>query len=202
MVKGGGTYQYCDILFSRGTPTVVIGSNMGGKSVTLRTVALCQYLFQFALPVPACNARLSIQDKIYLVTPEERPSSALSSFGNEMKGIDTMLRGTANGEAALALLDEPCRSTNPVEGGAMVDALVELTAGRKNVTMILATHYRISPSVRCRWLRVTGLENGKMNYALVESSDREIPHEALNVAARLGVTEEWLSLASKILNNK
>jgi DNA mismatch repair ATPase MutS len=200
--KEGGIYQYCDIVFKRGVPTIVIGANMGGKSVTLKTVALCQYLLQFALPLPACNATLCVEEKIYLITPEERPSSALSSFGNEMKEIDSMLRSTGNGEKSLVILDEPCRSTNPVEGSAMVEALADLTARRKNVTLILATHYCILPVEECRWLRVIGIENGKMNYALVESSDREIPQEALNVASQLGVDEEWLGLAKKILNDK
>ena len=198
--KAGGTYQYCDIVFRRGVPTVVIGANMGGKSVTLKTVALCQYLFQFALPLPACNATLPIQDKVFLIIPEDRPVSSLSSFGNEMKGIDSMLRGTQSGEKALVLLDEPCRSTNPVEGSAMVEALADLAAGRKDVSLIVATHYRISPEAECKWLRVAGMENGKMDYALLETSDREIPHEALNIARSLDVDPEWLDLAGRILN--
>lgn len=198
--KAGGTYQYCDIVFRSGVPTVLIGANMGGKSVTLKTVALCQYLFQFALPLPACNATLPVQDKVFLITPEDRPVSALSSFGNEMKGIDSMLRGTESGENALVLLDEPCRSTNPVEGSAMVEALVDLSAGRKNVSLIVATHYRISPEAECKWLRVAGMENGKMDYALLETSDREIPHEALNIARSLDVDPEWIDLAGRILN--
>jgi DNA mismatch repair protein MutS2 len=202
VVKAGGTYQYCDVRFHSGVPTVVIGANMGGKSVTLKTVALCQYLFQFGLPLPACNATLCIQDRIFLVTSEERPSSALSSFGNEIKGIDSMLRGTRNGEKALVLLDEPCRSTNPVEGAAMVEALADLASERKSVSLILATHYCISPAAECKWLRVAGMENGKMNYTLLETSDREVPHEALNIARSLDADEEWLDRATRILNKE
>ena len=79
----------------------------------------------------------------------------------------------------------------------MVEALVELMARRK-VSLLLTTHYNISSS-DCRRLRVTGIENGKMNYRLCPAPDGEVPHEALNVAESLNISPEWIGEAKKLL---
>ena len=42
----GKLYQPVDISFGQ-QPTLITGANMGGKTVVLKTLTLCQYLFQF-----------------------------------------------------------------------------------------------------------------------------------------------------------
>jgi hypothetical protein len=47
---------------------------------------------------------------------------------------------------------------------------------------------------------VKGLENGKMNYELVETHEGEVPHEALNIAETLGIDSQWIEMAKEIIS--
>ncbi|MDD2491341.1 MAG: hypothetical protein PHV12_04005 [Bacteroidales bacterium] len=56
--KQGNKYQPVSLFIERNSPVVLMGANMGGKSVSLRTIALSQYMFQFGFGVPAENAEI------------------------------------------------------------------------------------------------------------------------------------------------
>lgn len=98
----------------------------------------------------------------------------------------------------MALIDEPARSTNPIEGTALVSSLITVL-NKSNVSLVLTTHYNIDSLDSIR-LKVKGLENGVMNYQLCESNDLDVPHEALNVAESLNISKEWIKEAKKVLN--
>mgnify|MGYP003485413650 FL=1 len=66
------------------------------------------------------------------------------------------------------------------------------------MSLIIVTHYNIK-TYNNKCLRVKGLENGKMNYELVETHEGEVPHEALNIAESLGVAPQWIQMAKEIL---
>lgn len=192
-------YQAVDIQFSR-KPTIIIGANMGGKTVVIKTLALCQYLFQFGFGIPAQSAEIMLQNEVFCSTTDGQSiDKGLSSFAAEMKNIDTIIKKARNNRNILALIDEPAKTTNPVEGTALVSALVKILQDT-SISLILVTHYNIN-SHHNRCLRVKGLENGKMNYTLVEAHEGEVPHEALNIAESLGIDSEWITNAKEILNN-
>lgn len=180
-------------------PTLITGANMGGKTVVLKTLTLCQYLYQFGFGIPADNAAISVKDEIYFcIGDEQSVEKGLSSFAAEMKNIDAVIKASRKDRKVLALIDEPARTTNPVEGTALVQALLSVLAS-VNVSLVMTTHYDIEPDdARC--LRVRGFEQGVMNYELVEVLDGEVPHEALNIAQSLGVDAEWLDNARKLLS--
>lgn len=180
-------------------PTIIMGTNMGGKTVVLKTLALCQYLFQYGFGIPAAEAKILIQNDLFLCTTDEQSvRKGLSSFAAEMKNIDEIVRTSRVRSGFLALVDEPARTTNPTEGTALVSALVKVLQ-EKQMSLIIVTHYNIN-TYNNRCLRVRGFENGRMNYELVEVSDGEVPHEALNIAESLGVDGEWIETARGILN--
>ena len=95
------------------------------------------------------------------------------------------------------MIDEPARSTNPIEGTALVEALVDIL-GQREVALLLTTHYNI-PSSHCTRLRVRGMEDGRMNYRLCPAPEGDVPHEALNVAESLNISPEWTGKAKKLL---
>jgi hypothetical protein len=64
--------------------------------------------------------------------------------------------------------------------------------------LVMTTHYNIR-SEECLKYRVSGLENGKMNYRLCKTSDNEVPREALAVAQSLNISAEWIAEAKKLL---
>lgn len=195
----GKTFQPVDIGFGQ-HPTLITGANMGGKTVVLKTLTLCQLLFQFGFGIPAASARIALKDEIHFcIGDEQSVEKGLSSFAAEMKNIDAVIKASREDKKLLALIDEPARTTNPTEGAALVTALLQVLAGR-DMSLVMTTHYDIEPGdARC--LRVKGFENGEMDYQLVEVHDGEVPHEALNIAQSLGIDTEWIDTARSLIDS-
>mgnify|MGYP003481868331 FL=1 len=190
-------YQKVDIQFGM-KPVIIMGANMGGKTIVLKTLAMSQYLLQFGFGIPADSAEMMIYDEIFCLTTDDQSlNKGLSSFAAEMKNIDAVIKASQQNKKILALIDEPARSTNPTEGTALVSSLVKLLQD-KDMSLIIVTHYNIK-TYNNKCLRVKGLENGKMNYELVETHEGEVPHEALNIAESLGVAPQWIQMAKEIL---
>ncbi len=193
----GREFVPVDIAFGQ-APTLITGANMGGKTVVLKTLTLCQLLFQFGFGIPAASAQIAVKDEIYFcIGDEQSVEKGLSSFAAEMKNIDAVIKASRENKRILALIDEPARTTNPTEGAALVSALLKVLSG-KAMSLVMTTHYDIEPgSARC--LRVKGFENGTMDYHLVEVQDGEVPHEALNIAQSLDIDDEWIMTARSLL---
>ena len=197
LAQRGREFQPVDITFGQ-RPTLSTGANMGGKTVVLKTLALCQLLFQFGFGIPAATARIAVKEEIYFcIGDEQSMEKGLSSFAAEMKNIDAVIKASREDKKLLALIDEPARTTNPTEGAALVTALLKVLAGG-NMSLNMTTHYDIEPGdARC--LRVKGFENGSMNYQLAEVRDGEVPHEALNIAQSLGIDSGWITTARALI---
>lgn len=190
-------YQKVDIKFGM-KPVIIMGANMGGKTIVLKTLAMSQYLLQFGFGIPADSAEMMIYDEIFCLTTDDQSlNKGLSSFAAEMKNIDAVIKASHDDKKILALIDEPARSTNPTEGTALVSSLVKLLQD-KAMSLIIVTHYNIK-TYNNKCLRVKGLIDGKMNYELVETHEGEVPHEALNIAESLGVAPQWIQMAKDIL---
>lgn len=178
----------------------IIGANMGGKTVVLKMLALNQLLFQFGFAVPARIAEIDIKEGVEVcIENEEDMSRGYSSFAAEVKAIDKVISRALAGERILAVVDEPARTTNPIEGTALVGALLNMLKERK-LSLILTTHYNVKGDFFRRF-RVNGLKEGKMDYRLRETSVEDVPHEAINVARSLKVNSEWIDLAQRELEN-
>ena len=197
LAQRGRDFQPVDIAIGM-SPTLITGANMGGKTVVLKTLTLCQLLFQFGFGIPAASAQIAVKDEIYFcIGDDQSVEKGLSSFAAEMQNIDAVIKASRENKKLLALIDEPARTTNPTEGAALVAALLKVLAGR-DISLVMTTHYDIEPGdVRC--LRVKGFVNGEMNYQLVEVQDGEVPHEALIIAQSLGIDSEWITTARALL---
>ncbi len=191
----GRSYQKNSICFGQ-QPTILTGSNMGGKTVVLKTVGLCQYLMQFGFGLPAKAAVMKPREAIYCcMSDTQSMTEGLSSFAAEMRQIDEVIRAAREGRNILALIDEPARTTNPIEGTALVSALIEVLK-ETGISLLMVTHYTIDAHA-CPCLRVRGLENGEMNYELVPARAGEVPHEALRIAEQLGIDPIWIEKAKQ-----
>jgi len=206
-------YQAIDIDLEKSV-CLITGANMAGKTVILKTLALCQYLFQFGFFVPADSAKIRIVDKISTsIGDEQSELNGLSSFASEMLKVSEMVEDAHKHENVLILIDELARTTNPVEGLAIVNAVAEIFYQNK-IRSVITTHY--SGLNSCfRKLRVVGLDkelgetlitrkniNSYMDYSLVEDYNGEVPHEALRIASLLGINKEIVEKAKTQLNGK
>lgn len=211
----GKKFQPVDIMLDD-APCLITGANMAGKTVLLKTVALAQYLFQYGFFVPAESAVIVPVDRIMTSFEDEQSElKGLSSFAAEMLKINGIIQASRTNSRILALIDEPARTTNPQEGLALVNALIDLL-NEHNVKSLITTHYS-GFDTTCRRLRVAGLRtneihskptietiNDYMDYSLIELHqakegqvrlEDEVPHEALRIAAILEVDTALLERA-------
>ena len=136
--------------------TVLLGANMGGKSVALKTVFLALLMTQLGY-FPFCE---SLQTPLFDFFAFESSREGdlhrgLSSFGLEAVQIRNHHRKSQT-KKGLILMDEPCRGTNPAEATAIVQALCN-TYGKSDSTFFIATHYHVKPSHGIRFYQVRGI---------------------------------------------
>ena len=104
---------------------LVSGPNMGGKTVVLKMTGLAAALAHAALPVPAgedsCVPEL---DRIHVDLGDEQSiTQGLSTFAAHLRTLGAMARDA--GPGVLVLCDELGAGTDPDEGAALGQALIE-----------------------------------------------------------------------------
>ena len=220
----------CDILESKRlkfTPvsiemglgtTVLTGANMGGKSVTLKTVALNTYLALCGFFVYAVSASIPAFDEIIMISEESQSvAKGLSSFGAQIVELKNLLNEIEN-KFVFAILDEFARGTNPKEGESLVRGLVSLLNTKKTVSL-LVTHFDHVAELSKSHYQVKGLQgvsedkissalltksdddakitaiSGFMNYGIFKvDKDAKPPKEALMICRLLGLQNELLDI--------
>ncbi|WP_304296508.1 DNA mismatch repair protein MutS [Porphyromonas gulae] len=208
----GEKFQPVDIALPS-LPTLITGANMAGKSVLLQGVALAQILYQYGFYVPAQKAEICPVEKVMLSLGDAQDiRQGLSSFGAEMMCLSSIADEAGQGKQLLVLVDEPARTTNPVEGQAIVSGLLAILS-RYKIRSLVTTHYG-SIDIPCRRLKVRGFREDKVNlplqvnslskcvdYTLEEVSGNDVPHEAIRIAEILGVNEALMAECKQFLNH-
>jgi len=113
---------------------VISGPNTGGKTVALKTLGLAAALYQSGLRPPADEASLPVFDEILVdIGDEQSIAMSLSTFSAHLRNLVGILeRATAD---SLVLLDEIAAGTDPVEGAALAEALLDHLASQARLTM-------------------------------------------------------------------
>lgn len=194
-----------DIELEQGRVVVVSGPNGGGKTVTLKTVGLCQIMYQLGLPLPIEEgSKLPLMKSIYTDIGEEGGlSQNLSTFSAHMKFIKIIIESVAGD--SLVLLDELAGGTDPEEGGALAIAILNYLANSKPYIMV-TTHYeplKIIATQKNKEFRNASLgidpytmkPNFKLEYDLPGLSS------PLNVAKSYGLPEEIIEYAKNLLKD-
>ena len=204
-------YQKIDIKINNKV-NIITGSNMGGKTSILKTIGQLAMMLKLGLPLPAEKISLMLFDKIFFCGPTSNEERAdLSSFGIEVITLQNVIETKGQN---LFLLDEFGRGTNPSEGQALFNGVMQYFTTHTETVVISATHYNPPQNLtNCTHYQMIGLQEGfseeikanenmgltdklklikkYMNYQPVEVTENtEIPKTALNIAELLGLEKE------------
>ncbi|WP_293911808.1 endonuclease MutS2 [Deinococcus sp.] len=180
---------------------LITGPNMGGKTATLKTLGLAALMHQSGLYVAADRARLPIiEDVLVDVGDEQSLEASLSTFAAHLQHLRYVLRYAS--PRTLILIDELGSGTDPAEGAALAQAMLEqlLTQDTRG---IITSH--LSP-LKLFALETPGLKNASMGFdleALAPTFQLQVGQPgrsyALAIARRMGIPEGVMTRAETIL---
>lgn len=139
---------------------IISGPNAGGKTVTMKTVALLQYMLQCGLLIP-CSERSELgifkQMMVHIGDTQsiENELSTYSAHLNDMKYFLNFATGST-----LFFIDELGSGSDPLLGGAFAESMVEYLS-RKHALGIITTHYL---NLKVMAGKISGIINGAMTF--------------------------------------
>ncbi len=181
---------------------VITGPNMGGKTVTLKTIGLMTALAMAGFPIDVDEgSKIAFFEKLLVDIGEEQDIElSLSTFSSHIGRISLMLK-EAN-ESSLVLIDELGTGTDPVEGAALSLAVVEKLI-EKGCKFVITTH--MTP------LKLYAIEREELESASVEFDPQTLKptyrvlmgvpgaSHAFEIASSLGIPRDVIERAKQHL---
>ena len=205
LMKQGKQVVPLDITLSQEKRILVVsGPNAGGKSVTLKTVGIVQYMLQCGLLPPLYeNSHMGIFESVFIdIGDDQSIEDDLSTYSSHLRNMRFFL--TRGNDRTLILIDEFGAGTEPQIGGAIAQALLA-EFNQKGMWGVVTTHFQ---NLKKFAEETPGLVNGSMLY------DRQkmqplfalaIGHPgssfAIEIARKTGLPESIINAASEIVGS-
>lgn len=184
---------------------VISGPNTGGKTITLKTVGLLTIMAMCGLPIPAKEeSEIGMFEAIYAdIGDNQSLEDSLSTFSSHISALKRML--DSQDKKVLVLIDEIGSATDPEQGSALGQAVLEKLSDR-NALGVVTTHYTS--------LKVFAETNEHcVNAAMQFDPDNHVPTYqfkiglpgnsfAIDVASRLGMRGELIDRARHLAGSQ
>ncbi len=177
---------------------VVSGPNTGGKSVFLKATGLVCCLAQSGVVPPVgAGTRLPLLSGVFAdIGDEQSIAESLSTFSAHLANLADIIREAD--DQSLVLIDEMGTGTDPAEGAALAQAVLEVLVGRGCLTVVSSHLGQLK--------QLAGEGTGIVNASLQFDSDRMEPtyrlvkgrpgrSYGLAIARRLGFPPEVIDRA-------
>ncbi len=184
---------------------LISGPNTGGKTVTLKTVGLICLMALSGLPIPAeADSRIGIFSGFFAdIGDYQSLENSLSTFSSHIKNIKEMIdKGDEN---SLILIDEIGAATDPEQGSALAQSILEKLVENK-VIGVITTHYTA--------LKIFAEQNQSCtNAAMQFDPERHSPTYqfklglpgnsfSIEVASQLGLNKNLINRAKNLAGNQ
>jgi DNA mismatch repair ATPase MutS len=224
LAPAGLKYTPLTAVFTRRV-NVIYGSNMGGKTVALKTLAFAQLLAQSGFYAPAAAFETCLFDgAAFIGGAEMETAGGLSSFGLEMNEF-AAAHERLKGANLLLVMDEFARTTNSEEAAALLSAILGDLGARDSAFAFLATHFSGIKAGGAASFKMRGFDtaafndyfSGKpacgldeklrminkfMRYELLEGADGAEARDAIKIAGILGVAKGIIKKAQEFMEEK
>jgi DNA mismatch repair protein MutS2 len=139
---------------------VISGPNAGGKTVTMKTIGLCQMMLQAGLLVPLdAGSTMGVFKQMFIhIGDTQSLEFELSTYSSQLQHMKYFLE-MANGKT-LFFIDELGSGSDPHLGGAFAEVILEELT-RKHAMGVVTTHYL---NLKVMAGRVPGIVNGAMQF--------------------------------------
>ncbi len=215
----GANYIPLDLELTR-HHNIIFGSNMGGKTITLKTLAFLQLCVQCGLYVPARSFRTTLFRHFHYIGEGrcDTPQQGLSGFGFEMSQFCQAHADFA--EPTLVLFDEFARTTNSREAEALISAILEDLIKQRAVWTLFSSHFHgIARLPQVGFFKMRGLKrdllqgendeltqlqrlqhiNELIDYRVQPDPEHLESSDAIAIAGLLGVPEAIVSRAQSYI---
>ncbi len=179
---------------------LITGPNTGGKTVSLKIIALFSLMTYCGLPLPCEEAEIPLYDEIYLdIGDQQTILASLSTFSGHMKNLIDICESCT--EDSLVILDELCGGTDPREGEALAIAILDYLREKK-CTSCITTHYSRLKTYAKKYPEI--LEASvEFDADLLQPTYRYLEgitgqSNALEIAARLGLNKSIIDRAKEL----
>ncbi len=184
---------------------VISGPNAGGKSVSLKTVALLQYMLQCGMMIPVHpDSKSCLFTNFFIdIGDEQNLENDLSTYSSHLMSMKHFTN--FSDKKTILFIDEFGTGTEPQFGGAIAESIL-LSLNQSGAFGVMTTHYGNLKQVADKH---PGMVNGAMRYDVKKLEpmyqlDIGKPGSsfALEIASKIGIRKEILKEAKDKIGDK
>ena len=193
-----------DVTVGAGGCLLISGPNAGGKTVALKTTGLCALMARAGLHLPAESGSVIgwFTDVRSDLGDAQSLEQNLSTFTGHIGRLRELLAD--GGPGMLVLIDEIAVGTDPEQGAALAQAIIEALAAR-GVTALVTTHYERLKAVAAtddRYVNASvGFDFGKLEPTFKLHLGVPGSSGALLVARKVGLPDAVVDRAQDVLGD-